>query len=146
MRLWEIATGRQLKVFERKLGRIWSVTFSLDGKIVASSGYESISGSEIYAILLWDAATGSLVKEIGCSSCINYIVFSPGGQVIASDSENGTVGLWDVKTGQELRRLAENSKLVTSVVFLPDGNLLASGSSTPEGEGMIHLWNVGIRS
>jgi WD40 repeat protein len=43
-----------------------------------------------------------------------------------------------VETGEELRTLSGHSKEVSSVVFRPDGKVLASGSW----DNTIQLWDV----
>jgi WD40 repeat protein len=66
------------------------------------------------------------------------VAFSPGGRTLASGSEDKTIILWDVSTGQQIRTLEGHAGWVSSVVFSPDGRTLASGSS----DGSIILWEV----
>jgi WD40 repeat protein/tRNA A-37 threonylcarbamoyl transferase component Bud32 len=54
------------------------------------------------------------------------VAFSPDGKRIASGSEDETVKVWDVQTGQELLALKGHRGGVTSVAFSPDGKCLAS--------------------
>jgi WD40 repeat protein len=55
------------------------------------------------------------------------IAFSPDGHTIASGSNDKTVKLWDVLSGQLLRTLAGHTSGVNSVAFSPDGGTLVSG-------------------
>jgi WD40 repeat protein len=57
------------------------------------------------------------------------VSFSPGGQRLASASEDGTVKVWDADKGQELLTLQGHTNWVSSVAFSPDGRRLASASS-----------------
>jgi COMPASS component SWD3 len=41
----------------------------------------------------------------------------------------GTIKLWDVKTGREIRTLKGHSSFINSVAFSPDGRIIASGSN-----------------
>jgi WD40 repeat protein len=66
------------------------------------------------------------------------VAFSPDGRLLASGSDDQTVKLWDVETGQEVRTLRGHNGGVWSVAFSPDGRLLASGS----GDGTVKLWDV----
>ncbi len=55
-----------------------------------------------------------------------------------SGSEDRTIRLWDVNTGQRLRVLRGHTNQVKSVAFSPDGHILASGSI----DETIKLWSV----
>src|ERR1700761_5173483 len=54
--------------------------------------------------------------------------------VVASGSEDGTVKLWDVKEGKEIKSWNAHPGGVQSVDFTPDGRLVSSGrDETAEG-------------
>ena len=73
----------------------------------------------------------------GHTSAVNSISFSPDG-TLASGSEDGTIRLWDVDTGQHLRTITRHTNAVySSISFSPDGKLLASVSWDS-----IRLWDV----
>ena len=54
------------------------------------------------------------------------------GRLALSGSQNGTLRLWDLETGAELRRFKGHEREVTSVTVLADGRraLSASGDAT----------------
>jgi WD40 repeat protein len=76
--------------------------------------------------------------QVGHSSHVMSIAFSPDGKTLASGSNDKTIKLWDVTTGAQLRTLEGHSNPVYSVAFSPDGKILASAS----GDKTIKLWDV----
>jgi WD40 repeat protein len=70
---------------------------------------------------------------------VKSIAFSPDGKLLASSSDDETIRLWDVATGQTVGKpLQGHSGPVNSVAFSPDSKLLASGGSGKT----IRLWDV----
>ena len=69
---------------------------------------------------------------------VNAVAFSTNGQHIATGSNDGTLRLWDVDTGQCLRALTGHESGLTSVTFSPDGLHIASGSH----DHTLRLWDV----
>jgi WD40 repeat protein len=74
----------------------------------------------------WNACTYTLE---GHSDGVNSVVFSLHGSRIASGSDDNTVRVWDVQTGQCQHTLKGHSDRVSSVVFSHDGSRVASGSN-----------------
>ncbi|CAK79606.1 unnamed protein product (macronuclear) [Paramecium tetraurelia] len=74
----------------------------------------------------------------GHSSTVYSVNFSPDGTTLASGSDDKSIRLWDVKTGQQTAKLDGHSQAVISVNFSPDGTTLASGSL----DNSIRLWDV----
>jgi WD40 repeat protein len=83
----------------------------------------------------------SLFKTLaGHGKAVVSVAFSPDGKTLASASKDGTIRLWDVTTGQNLKTL--NVPGVTGafngVAFSPDGTLLAGASD----DASAYIWDV----
>ena len=54
----------------------------------------------------------SLFKLTGNYSGIKSVVFSPNGEYLASGSDDGTIGVWRVSTGERIKTLTGHSDYV----------------------------------
>jgi RNA polymerase sigma factor (sigma-70 family) len=138
IRLWELATGKEIrKVTWREApvllrGANARLAFSPDGKMLASAGYSSI-------IRLWDVATGKQRQgPEGHDGDIITVAFAPDGKTLASCAhDDPTVRLWDSATGRPLRAL-RHPALVGRILFSPDGQGVISAC----GDGAIRVWDA----
>ena len=74
-------------------GVIESLAFSQDGRLLASGN--SFENGEIS---LWDAQTGSLLRELeGHKSGVSNLAFSPDGSLLISGSYDGTLRSWGIR-------------------------------------------------
>ncbi len=133
IKLWDVGSGRELRILRGRSVSVISVALSSDGRVLASA-------SDDNTIKLWDMASGRDLRTMrGHSGRIVSVAFSPDGRVLASGSFDRTIKLWDVATGRELRTLRGHFGRVTSVAFSPDGRVLASSGWD---DGTIRLWGA----
>jgi WD40 repeat protein len=96
VRLWEMATGRELKRLTVDAANLLPLAFSPDGKLVAAGGYDHI-------IHLWNPSTGEEVGP-GIHDFLSYgwLTFLPGGKSLISKSRrDDKFTFWDPLTGKE---------------------------------------------
>ncbi|AFZ00136.1 serine/threonine-protein kinase [Calothrix sp. PCC 6303] len=74
----------------------------------------------------------------GHSKGVTSIAVSPDGKTLASGSQDKTIKLWNLVTGEQIRTITGHSDLVWSVAISPDSQTLASSSR----DKTIKLWNL----
>jgi WD40 repeat protein/serine/threonine protein kinase len=120
---WDRLANDYAMDFRRHTGPVWSVTFSPDGKLLASAGAD-------HTVLVADALTGDALRTLkGHSGQVRSVVFSTDGTRIATASDDETVKTWSATTGEELRTFKGHTGAVYSVAFETGGNRLASAST-----------------
>jgi len=66
----------------------------------------------------------------GHKANINRIAWSPDGRLLASASLDRSVGVWDARSGTQLRKLEGGGGLFWGVAWSPDGKTLAGASTS----------------
>lgn len=131
IRLWDVRTGEKIDVLA---GHYKSLSFNPDSKIL-------VFGDRKYGIRMWDIEKEELIITLtGHTETVYSLEYSPGGQVLASGSYDGTVRLWNMTTRQQAA-LLEHTGRVVSVAFSPDGKTLATASDGDQ----LQLWNLATR-
>src|SRR5262245_23826041 len=70
-----------------------------------------------------------LVPTLGPADAVNAASFSRDGKLLATGSSDGVAILWDVATGNEVRRMIVTSGQVVQVQFFADDHKLLTGTS-----------------
>jgi len=132
VKVWDVATGHELRSLLGHTGSVISVTFSPDGRTLASGGQDD-------TVKVWDVATGHELRSLP-DQFINRqsIAFSPDGKFLASAGSGHTIELWDVASGRDIQSLAGHTGHVYAVVFSKDGRTLVSGGT----DKTVRVWDV----
>jgi WD40 repeat protein len=99
VRLWDVATGQELRQFAGHPAGAGSAVFSPDGKYMLTAGFDATPR-------LWDAQTGQELRQfIGHTDAVFGLAFTPDGRQILTSSVDGTARLWRTDL-QDVIRLA----------------------------------------
>ncbi len=130
LKLWEVATGKEIRTFTGHKSGVKSVALSPDGRYV-------LSGDESGKLKLWDVSTGKEIRTVKHDEYdVTSVSFSPDGRYAISGGLSSTK-LWDVATGREIRKFTVNG-WVWSVAFPPDGKQVLTGGD----DHTIRVWDV----
>jgi WD40 repeat protein len=69
---------------------------------------------------------------------VRHVAFTPNSQLLAAIDADGTVKVWDLRTGTVKHALADHSRSGAQVAFSPDGRTLAANAAN----GKVRLWDV----
>ncbi len=139
VRLWDIATQKELAALKAITSGLGALAFSPDGKMLATAGGTKVNDQPVAEAKIWSVSThGELASLDVPNKCIHGLAFSPSGSILATCGDDQMVRLWDTKEFKQIAALQGHDDTVWSVAFSPDGKTLASGSA----DGTFKLWDL----
>lgn len=124
-------------------GAVRFVSYTPDGKHLITATHDG-------TVQLWDRNTGRVVRLIGKAqnlyratswmpADIPPVALAPDGKSVAIGDGDGTIALWGVADGKEIRRWKVSpAGPIAQLVFAPDGQSLVS----KDFEQVLYLWDV----
>src|SRR5262249_28345167 len=138
VRLWDVASGKQLRQFDGHTREVYAVAFSADGTRAASGGNDR-------TVRIWDVPTARELRKLeGHANAVVNVAFSADGKEVISGSSqyqsvDRVIRVWDIETGKELRSfVAGKAEEVWCLAFAPDGTHALAGGSA----GRLRLWKL----
>jgi WD40 repeat protein/serine/threonine protein kinase len=145
LRLWEVATGKCLRLFEGQRDWVWSLCLSPDGRLALSGGGSLTGSGGENALRLWDINTGECRRVFQghgdritsvCLSKDGRLALSAGGHHLRKDDQS--IRLWEVNSGRCLRVLDGHEGGISSLSLSSDDRLVLSGGA----DKTMRLWEV----
>jgi WD40 repeat protein/tRNA A-37 threonylcarbamoyl transferase component Bud32 len=160
--LWDAETGEERARLEGHANTVLHVAFSTDGRFLATlhrataglrQGLADYPPTDHGAVIVWDAATGRLVRTITRPDSdheLTTMAFSPDGRllvtgcgpprlVFADDSYRaGRLDVWEVEAGKVRASLPGHTCSVVAAAYAPDGRSVAARFA----DGTVRLWEI----
>jgi eukaryotic-like serine/threonine-protein kinase len=130
IRVWDIASGRELFRRDERGGRLVFLDFSSDGRLLATK--HDIPPPGFSGAIIWNLDTGKEHSRLDGSDQSVRVWFSPDGRQLAGgglfgmgDNRIREIRIWEMTTGKvtQSRKLPEFS--VQRVAYSSDGRMLA---------------------
>jgi WD40 repeat protein len=135
VRLWDVASGKELRCCKGHTKGVRSVAISADGK-------RALSGGNDATLRLWDLETSKelLCLQHGHADRVASVALSADGRwALSGGGKNDpTVRLWDISARREKFCLTGHSDVVLSVTFSPNERHALSCDE----DRAIHMWDL----
>ncbi|MFI5797380.1 protein kinase [Streptomyces sp. NPDC051677] len=115
VKLWDVGTRKNTGVLSGHMGAISAMRFTPDGSLLAAAADDI----DEHTISLWDVSTHTERRTltVGEDTSVVSLAFSPDNHTLASVDEDGTILVWDVRSGRKTATIRENTSDAFPVEF-----------------------------
>lgn len=132
LKLWEIATGKEVRTFTGHTAAVNVVVFSPDAQFAASASTDK-------TIKLWEVHTGKLLKTFkGHTDKIVGLDYSPDGNYLFSGSYDKTTKLWDVSSGKLIKKISKHLNKIGTVRYSNNGQYAFVSTEAMLGQNFVY--------
>jgi len=150
VRIWDVATGAELRRFSEHEGAVLSAVFSPDARFVLSGSNRRPPGNypkqEAGTLCLWETTTGKVVFRVSAhTEGVLRVGFMPDGRRLLSAGglHENSIRIWDRETGKEFRSFADISSFGSpAVAFARDGRFVLSATAPVLSSGILCLYDL----
>lgn len=131
VRILNINSQKVIREFKGHQDWIRRITFSADGRFLAS-------GSEDSIIIIWNLEDSSHQKLLGHTSRVWGLVFRSNNNQLISVSDDQAVKIWNSKTGSCIRTFQGYACKIRSVTYCPEDKVIVTGSD----DHILRTWDA----
>jgi hypothetical protein len=136
LRCWDLATGKQDIVLERKGTYCWGFAISADGKRVIAG----CAGKQAH---VFDLTTGKRVQRFtNHKGAVWGVALTADGKQAISGGDDRTIRVWEVDSGKEIRTFKGVVDNIRCLALSTNGKLVATGHFTGDDQpAPVRVWD-----
>lgn len=131
IKIWELGTGQNVHSIKAHDSHVVGLVFTANSQKLISSSFDQ-------TIKIWDLESGACLQTLQIQAPVYRIAINQNSTILASGSNCGDILLWNIATGEILKRLIGHTLTVVDLSFQPEGKFLASSSFDTS----IKIWDL----